>query len=160
VVEEFATMPLNRDFMGRSHTSASSYEVGREKLREFAAAIGYTHLVFQSKEVARQMGYQDVIAPPTFAIVVSAGSAEPLVFDPALGLDYAVVVHGEQRFEHRRPIVAGDILTTTATITRIEDTGRNELLETQTQIKDADDQLVCVCTNVIISRGTAGAGAA
>jgi acyl dehydratase len=152
---ETSAMPLNRDFIGRSHTSDRSYEVGREKIREFADAIGDTHLVFRSKEVAQRLGYPDVIAPPTFAILVTAPSAEPLVFDRDLGLQYRFVVHGEQRFVYQRPITAGDVLRTTSTITAISDAGRNEILTTDTEIRSADGALVCTSTNVLISRGTA-----
>ncbi len=150
-------MPLNREFLGRSHTADRTYEISREKIREFADAIGDPDPVFRSREIAVSRGYPDVIAPPTFAVLLTSGCTEPLVFDPQLGLQYQFVVHGEQRFVHHRPIRAGDVLSMTATITAIKDVGRNELLESQTEIRSASGETVCVATNVMISRGTAAA---
>jgi acyl dehydratase len=152
-------MSLNRDFLGRTFSAPTTYEVGRQKLAEFADAVGDAHEVFRSIGAAEKLGYPDVIAPPTFAITLTASSAEPLVLDPELGLDYSLIVHGEQSFVHHRPIHAGDVLTTGSTITSIKDAGANELLETQTEIRAADGELVCVSTNLIISRGSAASPA-
>ena len=148
-------MPLNRDFVGRACDSAEEYVVGREKIRDFANAIGDTHPYFLSAKAAQHAGYQDVIAPPTFAVVVTSGSAGPLLFDPDFGLDYSRVVHGEQAFRHVRPITAGDVLSTRSEIVKVRDAGRHEMVETRTDVRDQDGHVVCVATNVIVSRGTA-----
>ncbi len=90
-------MALNRDFIGRSFPPSEPYEVSRVKIREFADAIGDRNPIYRDQEAAKAAGYPDVIAPPTFPIVVSLGNA--YLADPELGLNYAMVVHGEQRFE-------------------------------------------------------------
>ena len=148
-------MGLNREMIGKTCVSPSFYVVGREKIREFARAVGDTHLVFHSPDAAREAGYPDLVAPPTFAVIVTAGSAEPLLFDPAFGLDYSRVVHGEQRFRHLRPITAGDHLSTRSRIVSVRDIGSNELVETETEVIDRAGDVVCIAVNVIVSRGTA-----
>jgi len=148
-------MPLNRDFIGRSYPASAPFEVGREKIREFADAIGDPNPVYRSAEAARALGHADVIAPPTFAIVMAFRTSGAVVLDASLGLNYALVVHGEQRFIHHRPIRAGDVLIGTPTIVDIRDAGRNELLTIQGEITTVDGEPVCTAVNTIVSRGTA-----
>jgi acyl dehydratase len=148
-------LPLNRDFIGRKFVAPQPYEVGREKIREFAAAIGDENPVYVDPEAAKAFGYPDVIAPPTFAIIVSVGAGAGLIFDPELGLDYGLVVHGEQKFVHHRPIRPGDSLSATTRVDDIRDAGRNELMTIVTELT-ADGEKVCTAINTIVSRGTAG----
>ena len=108
-------MTLDRSLVGRSYPPSAVYEVGRAKIAEFAAAIGATDPVHTDADAARAAGYADVIAPPTFAIVVSLEAAMSVLQDPDVALDYSRVVHGEQRFAHTRPIRAGDRLVATTT---------------------------------------------
>jgi acyl dehydratase len=149
-------MPINREFLGRDLPPSEPYDVGREKIREFADAIGDPNPVYRSRTAARELGHPDVIAPPTFAIVLSFRAGNAVLFDPALGLDYSRVVHGEQRFVHRRPIRAGDLLVTHPRITEIREAGRNELLTWEAQITTVDGEPVCTATNTLVARGTAG----
>jgi acyl dehydratase len=151
-------VPLNRDFIGRTFTSDATYEVGREKIREFADAIGDPNPAYRDVEAAKALGHPDVIAPPTFAIVISLSAGGPAIFDPELGLNYALVVHGEQKFQHHRPIRPGDSLVATTTVTDIRDAGRNELMTVVTELATQDGERVCTSTNTIVSRGTAAGG--
>lgn len=144
-------MALNRDFIGRTFPPSEPYEVSRVKIREFATAIGDSNPIYTSKEAAQAAGHPDVIAPPTFPIAISLGGAA--LADPELGLNYAMVVHGEQRFEYTRPIHAGDVLTTESTITNIRTAGNNEVLTVETAIKTVGGELVCTTYNSIVERG-------
>ncbi|GAA1590291.1 MaoC family dehydratase N-terminal domain-containing protein [Actinomadura kijaniata] len=144
-------MALNRDFIGRTFPPTEPYEVSRVKIREFADAIGDRDPVYRDPEAAKALGHPDVIAPPTFPIVVSLGN--PALADPELGLNYAMVVHGEQRFEYTRPVRAGDVLTCTSTVTEIKSIGNNEKMVIETDIKTADGELVCRTYNTIVERG-------
>jgi len=148
-------MAINRDYLGRTFDAAEPYEVSRVKIAEFADAIGDRNPLFRDRAAAQAAGYPDVIAPPTFAIVISMGSTARAVADPGLGLNYAMVVHGEQRFEYSRPIVAGDVVTARSTITDIRDAGRNVLLTAQTEIRAADGEHVCTAYNTLVERGGA-----
>ncbi|MEV4253451.1 MaoC family dehydratase N-terminal domain-containing protein, partial [Spirillospora sp. NPDC049652] len=100
---------------------------------------------------ARAAGHPDVIAPPTFPIVVSLGGGA--LGDPELGINFAMVVHGEQRFEYVRPVRAGDVVTCTSTITEIKSIGNNEKVDIVTEVRTAEGELVCKSFNTIVERG-------
>jgi hydroxyacyl-ACP dehydratase HTD2-like protein with hotdog domain len=103
--------------------------------------------------VARKLGYPDVIAPPTFPIVLSEWGIRRLIDEPGLGLDFSRVVHGEQRFSYVRPIHAGDELTCTTTIEQITCRAGNDFLATRTESVDADGELVVTAWQMLVIRG-------
>lgn len=149
-------MPVNREFIGRQYPASSTYEVGREHIRRFAQAIGDENPVYTDPAAARALGHPDVIAPPTFLTVLNFRFAlEGPVADPALGLDYSLVVHGEQSFELHRPVRAGDVLHSVARVDDIKDAGRNELITTVTEVTAADGEKVATLRGTLVSRGTA-----
>jgi acyl dehydratase len=149
-------MALNRDYIGRSFPLSEPYEVSRVKIAEFANAIGDPSPLCRDQAAARAAGYPDVIAPPTFAIVITMASSSYAVLDEGLGLDYSMVVHGEQRFVHARPLHAGDIVVAQSTITDIRDAGRNVMLTTRTDIKTTGGEQVCTALSTLVERGGAG----
>ena len=89
-----------------------TYEVGLEKIREYANAVGESAPVHHDREAAREAGFRDVVAPPMFAVVYSAGAVAPGVLDPELGIDLARMLHGSQEFVWGEPVCAGDAITT------------------------------------------------
>ncbi len=149
-------MPINRDFIGREYPAADTYEVSREKIRDFAIAVGDSNPAYLDRSAAVALGYPDVIAPPTFLTVLGFrfGLDSPIV-DPELGLNYFLVVHGEQRFVAHRPVYAGDVLTSVTTVADIRDAGRNELLTMVTEVTAADGAKVATLSGTLVSRGTA-----
>jgi acyl dehydratase len=146
-------MAVNREYAGRVFPASEPYEVSRVKIAEFAAAIGDPNPVFRDKAAAQAAGHADVIAPPTFAIVISMAASGTAMADRGLGLNYAMVVHGEQRFEYSRPLTAGDVVTAQPTITDIRDVGRNVLLTTSTEIRTVAGEHVCTAISTIVERG-------
>jgi acyl dehydratase len=92
----------------------ATYAIGREKVREYADAVGETNPLHLDHEAARAAGYADVVAPPMFAAVYCAPAIGPAILDPAVGIDFARMVHGAQEFEWHLPVVAGDEITTEA----------------------------------------------
>ena len=148
-------MAVNQDYAGRSFPATGPYEVSRVKIAEFADAIGDPNPLYRDRAAAQAAGYQDVIAPPTFAIVISMAGSAPAVADPGLGLNYAMVVHGEQRFAYSRPIIAGDVVTAQATITSIRDAGRNVMMSTETEIRTLEGEHVCTAHSTLVERGGA-----
>jgi acyl dehydratase len=146
-------MAVNRDYAGRTFPASEPYEVSRVKIAEFATAIGDPNPVYRDRAAAQAAGHPDVIAPPTFVIVISMASAGTAISDPGLGLNYAMVVHGEQRFTYERPIVAGDVLIAQPTITEIRDAGRNVMLTTSTEVRTAGGELVCTAIGTLVERG-------
>ena len=146
-------MAINKDYIGRTFPAGEPYEVSRVKIAEFADAIGDPSPVYRSREAAQAAGHPDVIAPPTFAIVISMASSRQAVGDPGLGLNYAMVVHGEQKFEYTRPIQAGDVLIATTTISNIRETGKLAMINTTTDIKTESGEQVCTADSILVERG-------
>ena len=149
-------MPLNRDFIGREYPAKETFEVGREHIRQFADAIGDPNPLYRDRAAAQAAGHPDVIAPPTFLTVLGFrfGLDSPVV-DPSLGLNYALVVHGEQKFALHRPVRAGDVLSSVTKVADIRDAGRNELMTMVTEVTGADGDHVATATSTLVSRGTA-----
>jgi acyl dehydratase len=146
-------MAVNRDYVGRTFASTEPYEVSRTKIAEFATAIGEQSPLCHDPEAARQAGYPDVIAPPTFAIVITMASSALVTHDSGLGLNYARVVHGEQSFEHARPLHAGDRVVATSTIENIRDIGRHLMMTTRTDVTTLDGEHVCTARGALVERG-------
>jgi acyl dehydratase len=153
-------MGINRDYLGRTYPATKPYEVSRVKIAEFANAIGDPNPVYRDRAAAQAAGHPDVPAPPTFPIVISMAGSASAVMDPGLGINYAMVVHGEQRFEYSRPVYAGDVLTCQSTISDIREVRQNVLLTTETKIETIGGEHVCTAYSTIVERGGAtGAGA-
>src|ERR687890_2735829 len=146
-------MTLDQALVGRSYPPSAVYEVGRAKIAEFASAIGADDPVHRDVEAARAAGHPDVIAPPTFAIVVSLEAAFVVLGDPDVGLDYSRVVHGEQKFIHHRPIRAGDRLVATTTIDAARTVAGNDLLTARVDLATEDGEAVCTSTSMLVARG-------
>ena len=146
-------MAINTDYVGRTFEPSEPYEVSRVKIKEFADAIGEPSELCRDRAAAQAAGYPDVIAPPTFAIVVSMAGSARVTFDPGLGVNYAMIVHGEQSFEHARPLHAGDVVVTQSTIESIRSVGSMTLLTTATQIRTVDGEHVCTARSTLAERG-------
>jgi acyl dehydratase len=145
-------MALDQSFVGRSYPPTDPYEVGREKIREFAAAIGDTNPVYTDPEAAKALGHSDVIAPPTFVFAISFAAAHRVVNDPELGLDYSRVVHGDQKFAYRRPVRAGDRLTVTTTIDAIKSLAGNDIVDVRGDVHDESGELVVTAWTKLVAR--------
>jgi len=149
-------MTLNRDYVGRRFGAPDPYVVSRAKVQEFAAAVGDPDPAYRSVGSARSAGRDEVAVPPTFAIVVSADTGDNPIFEPAFGMRYDRVVHGEQRFVHHRPMRVGDELVVESEIAEIREAGANEIVRIDTRITAVSGEAVCTATNTLVSRGTAG----
>ena len=148
-------MAINRDYIGKTFPPSAPYEVSRVKIAEFAEAIGDRNPLYRDRAAAQQAGFPDVIAPPTFPIVITMASSGQALSDPGLNLNYAMVVHGEQRFEYARPLVAGDEVTAQVTIADIKDAGRNSMMTTTTTITTVGGEHVCTAHSTLVERGGA-----
>lgn len=147
-------MPLDQSFAGRSYPPTEPYIVGREKIREFARAIGATEREYHDPEAARAIGYSDVIAPPTFPIVMTMSSSHAqIVEDPELGIDYSRVVHGDQRFAYVRPIVAGDALVCVNTVEEITSRGGHDFMTTRSDVTTEAGEPVVTVWAKLVQRG-------
>jgi acyl dehydratase len=145
-------MALDQSFVGRSYPPTAAYEVGREKIREFAEAIGDPNPAYADPEAAKALGHADVIAPPTFAFSITFKAAGVVISDPELGLDYSRVVHGDQRFAYTRPVRAGDRLTVTSTIENIKSLAGNDVLEIRGEVHEESGEHVVTAWTKLVAR--------
>jgi Acyl dehydratase len=144
---------LDPSFVGRSYPPTPPYRVGREKIREFVEAIGATDPAYTDPDAARALGYPDVVAPPTFPIVLTLAAGQSVIDD--LGIEYARVVHGDQRFAYTRPVVAGDELVCVCTVEEIMSRGGHDFVTTRVDVSDtAGAPVVSVWTRLVV-RGDA-----
>lgn len=113
-------MPVETKAVGKEYPSVT-YEVGAEKIREYADAVGESGDVHHDREAARVAGFRDVVAPPMFVVVYSARAMAPGIFDPEVGINFATMVHGGQEFVWGEPVCAGDTIKTTARVADISE---------------------------------------
>jgi len=146
---------VNPELAGRSYPATAPYLVGREKLREFARAVLAESPLHFDPEAARAAGHADVVAPPTFPIVLQELTLQQLLADPEAGVDFSRVVHGDQRFSYTRPIVAGDELTAVMTVTSVKTLGGNAMVTSSSEISDAAGAHVVTATSTLVVRGEA-----
>jgi acyl dehydratase len=146
-------LSLNSEYVGKVFGPGAPYEVSRVKIAEFADAIGELSELCRDTEAAKEAGYPDVIAPPTFAIVISMASTEVAQQDPGLGLDFSMVVHGEQSFTHSRPLHAGDVVVATTTIESIKALGDLSMLVMATDMLTVEGEHVCTAKSMLVERG-------
>ncbi|RQX15213.1 hypothetical protein DDE19_20570 [Micromonospora ureilytica] len=148
-------MPLDPSFVGRTYPPTAPYQVGREKIREFASAIGATDPAHHDPEAAKVLGHPDVVAPPTFPVIVTMAASRQIIEDPALGVDYSRLVHGDQRFAYTRPVVAGDELVCINTIEEVSTRGGHGFLTTRTDVSTAGGEPVVAVWARYVIRGEA-----
>jgi len=147
-------VPLDHELKGKEYQEVT-FEVERGRVLQFADAIGERDPPYRDPEAAKAAGFPEQLAPPTFPTVMQIMTSGQVVVDQELGLDYSRVVHGEQEYEWRRPIVVGDVLKATPRIADIYARGPNEFLVIEAVITDADGEVVCVARSTLLSRGTA-----
>ncbi|MDJ0355938.1 FAS1-like dehydratase domain-containing protein [Paenarthrobacter sp. PH39-S1] len=146
-------MSINPDLQGRSYPAGAVYEVGREKIRDFALAVKATHPAHFEIEAAKALGHADLVAPPTFAIIVAQRADAQLISDPTSGIDFSRVVHAEQRFTHHRPIVAGDRLMAALHVDSVRAMGGGAMITTRAEISTTEGEPVATTTSAILVRG-------
>ncbi len=146
-------MPVDPALTERAFAPVAPYLVGREKVREFARAVLATAAIHHDPEAARAAGFADVVAPPTFPIVVAEATLQQLLAEPDAGIDFGRVVHGDQRFSYTRPLVAGDELTATLRVTSIKSLGGNSMITSETAMVDAAGAHVVTSISTLVVRG-------
>lgn len=144
---------MNPDLTQRDFAPTAPYLVGREKVREFARAVQATSPLHHDVPAATTAGYRDLVAPPTFPIVIAEATLQQLLAEPDAGIDFSRVVHGDQRFSYSRPIVAGDELTATLRVASIKTLGGNSMVTSETAMVDADGEHVVTSISTLVVRG-------
>ncbi len=144
---------VNPAVEGKTYPATDPYLVGREKIREFAHAVKSTNPINLDVFAAQVAGYDDVIAAPTFAVVIQERSLATVLADKEADIDFSRVVHGDQRFIHARPIVAGDELTSQLTVSSVKTLGAHSMVTFETKIYDIKKDLVCTAISTLVVRG-------
>lgn len=148
-------MPLNLSFEGRTFPPTEPYRVGREKIREFAEAIGADFPAYRDPVAARELGHPDVIAPPTFPVLITMGVSKLITDSPDLGMDYSRIVHGDQRFAYTRPVRAGDELVCRATIEKMSSRVGLDSITIRMEIESSSAEPVVTVWSKLVARGEA-----
>ena len=146
-------VPVNPDLEGRAFPPTEPYLVGREKIREFARAVFATSPINHDPRAAAAAGYPDIVAPPTFPVVVQERTLAQLLAEPDAGIDFGRVVHGDQRFSYSRPIVAGDELTATLRVTGVKSLGGHSMVTAESTIVDDAGEHVVTAISTLVVRG-------
>ena len=143
-------MPVKTEAIGKEYPPVV-YEVGAEKIREYADAVGQSEDVHRDREAAQAAGFRDVVAPPMFAVVYSARALGPGILDPEVGINFAAMVHGGQEFVWGEPVCAGDTITTTARVADIsEKDGKGFYVFESTSVnQDGDEVVRATWTNIV-----------
>jgi acyl dehydratase len=144
---------LDQSFVGRTYPPTPPYQVGREKIREFATAVGLDDPLHLDVAAAHAAGSAERGAPPTFPIVLTLAASRLIIDDPELGMDYTRVVHGDQRFAYARPIVAGDELVCVNTVEEITSRAGHDFLTTRTDVSTTAGDLVVSAWSKLVVRG-------
>ena len=145
-------MPVNSGAVGKRYP-ATTYAVGREKIKEYALAVGETHPLHLDPAAARAAGHADVVAPPMFTVVYSAPALVPAILDPEVGMNFALMVHGGQEFRWGPLVVAGDEIRTEVSVASIEERDGRGFYVFESTSTNQDDETVCVGTWTNIVRG-------
>jgi acyl dehydratase len=144
---------VNPELQGRVFPPTAPYLVGREKIREFSRAVLSTNPINFDVDAARAAGHADVVAPPTFPVVVQEATLAQLLAEPDAGIDFSRVVHGEQRFTYTRAIIAGDELTATLTVSSVKSLGGHNMVTADSDIVDANGNHVVTAISTLVVRG-------
>ncbi|MFC7401143.1 MaoC family dehydratase N-terminal domain-containing protein [Citricoccus sp. GCM10030269] len=146
-------MGVNPELQGRSYPPTEPYVVGREKIREFAVAVQATHPAHHEVSAAQELGYADLVAPPTFLVILAQRAEAAVVADPEAGIDFSRVVHADERFTHHRAVVAGDELIGTASVESVKTLGGHTMVTTATEITTTGGESVSTVRSTLLVRG-------
>jgi acyl dehydratase len=145
-------VPVNKEAVGKRFPPFE-YEVGKEKIAEYARAVGEDNPVYFDRAKAKEAGFRDVPAPPMFAVVYSSGAVGPAIFDPEVGINFAMMVHGGQEFVWSEPVCTGDVITTEVSVKDISEKGGMGFYVFESVSRNQDGQEVVRGTWTNIVRG-------
>ncbi|MDN5688681.1 MAG: MaoC family dehydratase N-terminal domain-containing protein [Brachybacterium sp.] len=140
-------------FAGRTYPAGPVHTVSAAKIAEFARATGSSSLLHTDAAAAREAGHADVIAPPTFLVSLAQATEAQYIEDPAAGIDFTRVVHGQESFALHRPVVAGDRLVPTLSVESVRAAGGHTMITTRVDLADEAGAEVASVTSLIVVRG-------
>lgn len=140
-------------FAGRTYPAGPVHTVSAAKITEFAAATGASSPLHRDPEAARAAGLADVLAPPTFLVSLAQAAEAQYIEDPASGIDFSRVVHGEETFTLHRPVVAGDRLVPVLTVESVRAAGGHAMVTTRVDVADENGAEVAAVRSLLVVRG-------
>jgi acyl dehydratase len=146
-------MAVSADLVDRVFPETPAYQVGREKVREFAHATFATDPIHFDLDDAQRRGFSDLVAPVTFPVVIQQLALDMLVSDPEAGIDFSRVVHGDQKFDYTRPVVAGDELVGTLRVVKVQSLGGHTMVTAECAVTDSSGGHVVTATSTLVIRG-------
>ena len=146
-------MAVSESLVDKVYPPLPPYVVGREKVREFARATFATDPAHTDLETATARGFRDVLAPATFPVVIQQLALDMLVSDPEAGIDFSRVVHGDQRFDYHREVVASDELSATLRVVKVQSLGGHTMVTAEVAMSDQAGLPVVTATSTLVIRG-------
>jgi len=144
-------LAIDRKFIGKKY-EPTEYEIGREKIKEYANAIGDNNPLYHKREAGKESKYGDNIAPPTFAVVHAGAPVGKVLMDGELSLNLMMLVHGEQDFEFGEVVKPGDVITTDCEIGDIYEKKGKDFLVVKTESKNQRGDMVVRATWTFVIR--------
>lgn len=144
---------VNTDYVGREFLGTPPYRVSRAKIAEFAHAVGASSPIHTDVEAATAQGYDDVVAPPTFAVIIAQRAEAEYIRDPEARIDFSRVVHANETFNITRPLVAGDDISTVVRVANITERAGITMVSTVVTLTDAGGTDVGTVESTIAVRG-------
>ena len=144
---------LSPDFVGRVYPGVGTHEIHQSSIVAFARAINDENPAYYDLISAQELGYPNLVAPPTYLITIALGESERALSDPALSFDWTRVVHGDQRFKFSRPVVAGDVLSCVTTIEAVRSVAGNDLVTMRSDFVDHESAPVASAWSILVVRG-------
>jgi acyl dehydratase len=146
-------MSVNPNLVDVVFEPTSGYVVGREKVREFAKAVFASDPVHFDLATAHERGFPDLVAPATFPVVIQEKTMAQLLSHPDAGIDFSRVVHGDQQFHYTRPVVAGDELFATLSVTKVQSLGGHSMVTSESAMHTAQGDHVVTAVSTLVVRG-------
>ncbi len=144
---------VDTSYQGRTFPPGEPYVVGRESVRDFATAVGAQAREHYDVDAARAAGYVDVVATPTYAVLIAQRCEAAYIADPDAGIDFSRVVHAEEKFIHHRSLVAGDQVVGTVHVDRVRVMGPHAMITTRTELALVDGTAVSTVVSSLVVRG-------
>jgi len=161
-------MPISPQAKGRTY-GPFRYEVGAEKVREFALAVGGgvpsssfsaeeapkdIQRLYLDADYAKSTKHGSLVAPPTFCVTFNIRPFAAAVRDPQNNVNFLMLVHGEQEYEFLEPVKPGDVITSTGTVTEAYSRAGRDFMTVVCESVNQRGQIAVRGTYVAVIRGS------
>jgi acyl dehydratase len=140
-------MAVDPKFKGKKYP-ISKYEVGLEKVKEYATACGDLNPLYVNEDEAAKVSLWRHRSPANICSCLCKGTHWQIAFDSELGLNLPMLVHGEQEFEFFDVARPGDVIMTEGEILdiyeKVSDKGALDFVVAgTTSRRKKDNKIIC-----------------